>query len=169
MSSFAEDVTDGDVTTGEDPVVRQAAIDALGNMNGTVVAIEPTSGRILAMVNQRLALSERRAALLHHQAFGCAGWLERGHDLQRDRGPLGGRYHMNLTTALAHSNNAYFEALGRKLGFEKVSLLRASIRTRRTGRLRHSRRTAGLPIPTKSFLPSSAAWARCAPSAKAFP
>ena len=28
---------------------------------------------------------------------------------------------MNLTTALAHSNNAYFEALGRKLGFEKVS------------------------------------------------
>jgi cell division protein FtsI/penicillin-binding protein 2 len=28
---------------------------------------------------------------------------------------------MNLTTALAHSNNAYFEALGRRLGFEKVS------------------------------------------------
>ena len=28
---------------------------------------------------------------------------------------------MDLTTALAHSNNAYFEAVGRKLGFEKVS------------------------------------------------
>jgi cell division protein FtsI/penicillin-binding protein 2 len=28
---------------------------------------------------------------------------------------------MNLTEALAHSNNAYFEAVGRKLGFEKVS------------------------------------------------
>src|SRR5678816_4938441 len=28
---------------------------------------------------------------------------------------------MNLTAALAHSNNAYFEALGRKLGFDKVS------------------------------------------------
>jgi penicillin-binding protein 2 len=56
-SSFAADITEGDVTAGEDPVVRQAAIDALGNMNGTVVAIEPTSGRILAMVNQRLALS----------------------------------------------------------------------------------------------------------------
>ena len=39
-------------------MVRQAAIDALGNMNGTVVAIDPTSGRILAMVNQKLALSE---------------------------------------------------------------------------------------------------------------
>ena len=57
MSSFAEDITAGDITAGEDPVVRQAAIDALGNMNGTVVAIEPTSGRVLAMVNQKLALS----------------------------------------------------------------------------------------------------------------
>src|SRR5512141_3131997 len=47
-SSYANDITDGDVTTGEDPVVRQAAIDALGNMNGTVLAIQPTSGRILA-------------------------------------------------------------------------------------------------------------------------
>src|SRR5215831_6581290 len=50
MSSFADGLTAGDITTGEDPVVRQAAIDALGNMNGTVVAIEPTSGRVLAMV-----------------------------------------------------------------------------------------------------------------------
>src|SRR5579863_6934128 len=30
MSSFAEDITSGDVTAGEDPIVRQAAIDALG-------------------------------------------------------------------------------------------------------------------------------------------
>jgi cell division protein FtsI/penicillin-binding protein 2 len=34
---------------------------------------------------------------------------------------LGGRSRMNLTEALAHSNNAYFESLGRKLGFEKVA------------------------------------------------
>src|SRR5437773_4434148 len=57
-SSFATDIIDGDNTAGEDPIVRQAAVDALGNMNGTVVAIDPTSGRILAMVNQKLALSE---------------------------------------------------------------------------------------------------------------
>jgi penicillin-binding protein 2 len=57
MSSFAEDVAEGDAIAGEDSVVRRAAIDALGNMNGTVVAIEPTSGRVLAMVNQKLALS----------------------------------------------------------------------------------------------------------------
>jgi len=46
-NSFAEDLTEGDVTAGEDPIVRQAAMDALGNMNGTVVAVEPTSGRVL--------------------------------------------------------------------------------------------------------------------------
>ncbi len=41
-SSFADsDITQGDVTAGEDPVVRQAAIDALGNMYGTAVAIDP--------------------------------------------------------------------------------------------------------------------------------
>ena len=57
-SSFANtDLTAGDITAGEDPIVRQAAIDALGDMNGTVVAIDPSNGRILAMVNQKLALS----------------------------------------------------------------------------------------------------------------
>src|SRR5215831_19605466 len=55
-SSFADDVTSGDITAGEDLAVRSAAIDALGNMNGTVVAIDSTSGRVLAMVNQKLAL-----------------------------------------------------------------------------------------------------------------
>ncbi len=47
----------GDVTAGEDPIVRQAAIDALDGMNGTAVVINPANGRILAMVNQKLALS----------------------------------------------------------------------------------------------------------------
>ena len=54
---FVDDKFESDVTAGEDPIVRQAALDALGNMNGTVLAIEPTSGRVLAMVNQKLALS----------------------------------------------------------------------------------------------------------------
>jgi len=50
-SSFAKgDITAGDVTAGEDPVVRQAAIDAMGDMNGTAVVIDPSNGRILAMM-----------------------------------------------------------------------------------------------------------------------
>jgi cell division protein FtsI/penicillin-binding protein 2 len=120
-SSFAEDVTEGDASAGEDPVVRQAAIDALGNLNGTVVAIEPTSGRILAMVNQRLALSSGAQPCSTIKLSVALAALSEGLITKDTEVSLGRRSSMNLTTALAHSNNAYFEALGRQLGFEKVS------------------------------------------------
>ncbi len=119
-SSFASDITEGDETAGEDPVVRQAAIDALGNMNGTVVAIEPTSGRILAMVNQRLALSSGAQPCSTIKLSVALAALSEGVIDKQTQVSLGSRSRMNLTEALAHSNNAYFEAVGRKLGFEKV-------------------------------------------------
>src|SRR5437660_11727911 len=119
-SSYAEDISNDDVTTGEDPVVRAAAIEALGNMNGTVVAIEPTSGRILAMVNQKLALSSGAQPCSTIKIAVALAALSEGL-IDRDTPvALGRRSRMNLTLALARSNNAYFEALGRKLGFEKV-------------------------------------------------
>ena len=121
MSSFAEDITAGDIATGEDPIVRQAAIDALGNMNGTVVAIEPTSGRVLAMVNQKLALSSGAQPCSTIKLSVALAGLSEGLISKETEVALDGRSRMNLTTALAHSNNAYFEAVGRKLGFEKVA------------------------------------------------
>jgi cell division protein FtsI/penicillin-binding protein 2 len=122
MSSFVEDtVTAGDITAGEEPVVRQAAIDALGNMNGTVVAIEPTSGRVLAMVNQKLALSSGAQPCSTIKLSVALAALSEGLVSKETPVALGAHYRMNLTTALAKSNNAYFEALGRKLGFEKVA------------------------------------------------
>src|SRR5580698_1036501 len=121
VSSFADSIAAGDVTEGEDPVVRQAALDALGNMNGTVVAIEPTSGRVLAMVNQKLALSSGAQPCSTIKLSVALAALNEGLISRDTEVPLGGRSRMNLTEALAHSNNAYFEALGRKLGFEKVA------------------------------------------------
>ena len=121
MSSFADDVATGDITAGEDPIVRQAAIDALGNMNGTVVAIEPTSGRVLAMVNQKLALSSGAQPCSTIKLSVALAALSEGLISKDTEVTLGRRYHMNLTEALAHSNNPYFETLGRKLGFEKVA------------------------------------------------
>jgi cell division protein FtsI/penicillin-binding protein 2 len=120
-SSYSSDITDGDVITGEDPVVRQAAIDALGNMNGTVLAIEPTSGRVLAMVNQKLALSSGDQPCSTIKLSVALAALSEGIITKETQVRLGGRSHMNLTLALAHSNNAYFEALGRQLGFDKVA------------------------------------------------
>jgi cell division protein FtsI/penicillin-binding protein 2 len=120
-NSFMDDITEGDVTAGEDPVVRQAAVDALGNMNGTVLAIEPTSGRVLAMVNQKLALSSGAQPCSTIKLSVALAGLSEDLITKDTEIRLGRRSRMNLTTALAHSNNAYFEALGRQLGFEKVS------------------------------------------------
>src|ERR1035438_4888321 len=120
MSSYASAITEGDNTAGEDPIVREAAIDALGNMNGTVVAIEPTSGRILAMVNQKLALSSGAQPCSTIKLSVALAAVSEGLIDKETKVPIAGRTRMNLTEALAHSNNAYFEALGRKLGFEKI-------------------------------------------------
>jgi len=120
-NSFAIDQTEGDVTGGEDAVVRAAAIDALGTMNGTVVAIDPDSGRILAMVNQKLALSAGAQPCSTIKVAVALAALSENVITKDTQVPLGKYYRMDLTTALAHSNNAYFEAVGRKLGFERVS------------------------------------------------
>jgi penicillin-binding protein 2 len=119
-SSFADNLTQGDVTAGEDPVVRAAAIAALGNMNGTALAIDPSSGRILAMVNQRLALSSgAEPCSTIKLAVGLAA-LDEGLVTKDTPVNLGGHYTMTLTKALALSVNPYFETLGRMLGFERV-------------------------------------------------
>jgi len=120
-SSFADATTEGDITGGEDPIVRQAAIEALGNLNGTVVAIEPTSGRILAMVNQKLALSSGAQPCSTIKLSTALAALSEGLIDKETEIRLGRRSRMNLTSALAHSNNPYFEAVGRKLGFDKIS------------------------------------------------
>jgi cell division protein FtsI/penicillin-binding protein 2 len=86
-----------------------------------VVAIEPTSGRILAMVNQTLALSSGAQPCSTIKLSVALAALSENLITKDTEIPLGRRYRMNLTDALAHSNNAYFEALGRKLGFEKVA------------------------------------------------
>jgi len=120
-SSFVNsDQTQGDVTAGEDPVVRQAAVEALGNMNGTIVAIDPSSGRILAMVNQQLALSEGAQPCSTIKVSVALAALSEGVINKDTKVALNRSWKIDLTQALAHSNNAYFEALGRRLGFKKV-------------------------------------------------
>src|SRR5438445_10876999 len=57
VPTFA-DSTNGDIAEFDDPIVRQAAVEALGHYNGSVVAIDPNSGRVLSLVNQQLAFSD---------------------------------------------------------------------------------------------------------------
>ena len=119
-SSFAKgDIFEGDVTAGEDPLVRQAAIDALGDMNGTAVVIDPTNGRILAMVNQKLALSPGAEPCSTIKLSVALAALSEGLVTRDTPVQLAG-FRMNMTDAIAKSNNLYFEELGRELGFERV-------------------------------------------------
>jgi len=119
-SSFADNLTLGDAMAGEDPVVRAAAVEALGNMNGTALAIDPSSGRILAMVNQKLALSSGAEPCSTIKLAVALAALDEGLITKDTPVNLGGHYTMNLTKALALSINPYFETLGRMLGFERV-------------------------------------------------
>jgi penicillin-binding protein 2 len=119
-SSFANNLTEGDVTAGEDPVVREAAIEALGNFNGTALAIDPSSGRILAMVNQKLALSAGAEPCSTIKVAVALAGLSEGLIKADTPVNLGGHYSLDLTHALAKSVNLYFEVLGRAMGFERV-------------------------------------------------
>lgn len=112
--------TDGDNVDGEDLVVRRAAVEALGPYNGTVVAVDPTSGRILTMVNQKLALTGGFQPCSTVKVFVALAALSEGIIGRTTVLRISRRSRMDLTEALAHSNNPYFANLGIKLGFERV-------------------------------------------------
>ncbi|HEX3377449.1 MAG TPA: penicillin-binding transpeptidase domain-containing protein [Candidatus Acidoferrales bacterium] len=111
----------GDVATYDDPIVRKAAIDALGRYNGSVVAIDPTTGRILTIVNQSLAFSAGYIPCSTIKPVIAVAALQEGVVTRDTMIRVAPRKYLNLTEALAHSNNAFFEELGRRLGFETVS------------------------------------------------
>lgn len=119
-SSFNPDPAAGDVTAGEDPTVRAAAVQALGDLNGTVLAIDPSNGRILAMVNQKLALSAGAEPCSTIKVAVALAALKEGLVTADSPVNLGGHYQLDLTHALARSVNLYFEVLGRTMGFERV-------------------------------------------------
>lgn len=115
------DSTNGDYGAGDDPVVRSAAVEALGPYNGTVVAVDPSNGRVLTIVNQRVALHSgfqpcSTIKIPVALAALSEGLIERTTPIRLAR-----RTKMDLTYALAHSNNAYFANLGVKLGYERFA------------------------------------------------
>ena len=115
------DSTEGDRIEGEDPTVRRAALDALGKLNGTVVVADPQTGRILTIVNQRLAFRDGFQPCSTVKVPVALAALSESIVERDTRIRLYGRTTMTLTEALARSSNQYFASLGQKLGFERVS------------------------------------------------
>lgn len=115
------DPTLGDVTDGDDLVIRRAAVAALGNMSGSVVVADPSTGRILTIVNQKLALKSGFIPCSTIKLVTSLAALTE-HIVDRDTFIRTSRYtSFNLTNAIAHSNNQYFAVLGNRLGFERVT------------------------------------------------
>ncbi len=137
VPTFADSSKD-DVTAYDDPVVRKAAVDALGRYNGSVVAIDPTSGRILTIVNQKLAFSAGFIPCSTIKPVIAVAALQEGTVTRDTMIRVAPRKFLNLTEALAHSNNAFFEELGRRMGFDTVS---------KYGRLMGLGELAGYQIP----------------------
>src|SRR3989441_5298161 len=115
------DPTLGDIATNDDPIVRAAAIEALGRYNGSVVAVDPNTGRILTVVNQRLAYSDGAIPCSTIKPTIALAALEENVITRDTMLKVGRRKYMNLTEAMAHSNNVFFEQLGSRMGFETVS------------------------------------------------
>lgn len=112
---------ESDIPEFDDPIAREAAVAALGRYNGTVVIADPTTGRILSVVNQPLAFSAGFQPCSTIKPYIALAALEESIITHDSMLKVGRRTYMNLTEALAHSNNPFFEALGRQMGFEKVS------------------------------------------------
>lgn len=114
------DSTVGDIADGEDPLVRRIAVEALGPYNGSVVVVDAHTGRILALVNQKLALGGGFTPCSTIKIPVALAALSEGVIDKSTRLRVFGRTALDMTEALAHSDNLYFASLGRKLGFERV-------------------------------------------------
>lgn len=112
--------TAGDNRAGEDLVVRSAAEEALGNLNGSVVVVDTSNGRVLAMVNQKLALSKGYMPCSTIKLVAGMAALNEGLVDEDTKVWFDGQWFMTLTEGLAISNNVYFAHLGQVMGFETV-------------------------------------------------
>ena len=106
VPTFA-DSTEGDSVDGEDLMVRRAAVEALGPYNGTIVVADPKTGRILTIVNQKLAYQSGLRALFNHQDCRGAGGTQRRNPEQQ--------LHFRLTSAPFHGSDGGARAFQQRI------------------------------------------------------
>ena len=109
-----------DNTAGEDAQVRRVAVNALGNHAGTVVVMDPMTGKVYSIVNQEWALRRGfKPCSTIKLVTGVAGLAENVIP-PAELTSASNHSRMDLTSALAHSDNLYFERVGTGIGFDKM-------------------------------------------------
>ncbi|HYX41482.1 MAG TPA: penicillin-binding transpeptidase domain-containing protein, partial [Pyrinomonadaceae bacterium] len=111
-----------DDTTGEDLEVRRATLNALGNHIATVVVMDPKSGRIYSIVNQEWAVRRGfKPCSTIKLVTGLAGLSEHVIDPLQEASMVSlNNNRLDLTDALAFSNNGYFQNVSGHVGFEHM-------------------------------------------------
>jgi membrane peptidoglycan carboxypeptidase len=109
-----------DDVSGEDPEVRRVALSALGRHAGTVVVMDPKTGRVYSVVNQQWALREGvKPCSTIKLVTGLAGLNEKVID-PADTTAISFSNKVDLTRALAYSKNDYFQQVGGQVGFSRM-------------------------------------------------
>jgi penicillin-binding protein 2 len=110
-----------DETTGEDMEVRSVAVRALGEKAGTVVVMNPKTGRVYTVVNQEWGLRRGfKPCSTIKLVTGLAGLNESVIDPVQTVNIGTGSFSLDLTDSLALSNNGYFQRVGGQVGFDKM-------------------------------------------------
>ena len=114
------DSTEGDDASRDDAIVRAAAVETLDKLMGSMVVVDPSTGRILTIVNQKLALESYQPCSTFKPAVALAALEEGLIENDKTRLRLGRRWYLDLVQSLAFSNNLYFAKLGQLLGLAKL-------------------------------------------------
>jgi cell division protein FtsI/penicillin-binding protein 2 len=99
------------------------AVNALGNHAGTVVVMDPKTGRVYTVVNQEWGLRRGfKPCSTVKLVTGLAGLSEKIIETPDVTAVADNRNRMDLTQALAVSNNPFFQQVGGRVGFDKMML-----------------------------------------------
>lgn len=109
-----------DDLTGEDPEIRRIAVNALGRHAGTVVVMNPQTGRVYSIVNQEWGLREGfKPCSTIKLVTSIAGLNEDVIDPNNST-KISDANQVTLTRALAYSKNNYFQIVGEQVGLDKM-------------------------------------------------
>ncbi|HKO61710.1 MAG TPA: penicillin-binding transpeptidase domain-containing protein [Pyrinomonadaceae bacterium] len=109
-----------DDLTGEDPEIRRIAVNALGNRAGTVIVMNPQSGRVYSIVNQEWGLREGFKPCSTIKLVTTIAGLNEKVIEPNNPTKISDANQATLTTALAYSRNRYFQIVGEQVGLDKM-------------------------------------------------
>jgi penicillin-binding protein 2 len=110
-----------DDASRDDAMARKAAIAALGDRAGTVIVMDPSTGRVLTVVNQEWAVRRSfSSASTFKLVTSIAGLRTNTFDPSAKVAVEDSRTKLSLDEALAYSNTPYFADAGERAGIQAL-------------------------------------------------